>query len=123
MKGGDGVRGSTNLIIRTLKNTSEGKYNTRPPTSPPNLLSLESVRLSGYPVDAVTVQAAGQAAVGRAAHLDCQVGGALYHAASQAGAGVGCNGLDPLSRHKQEREQKEGEMKEHLGGVNREGRR
>ena len=86
----------------------------------PYLLSLEGVRLSRQPVNTVTVQAAGQAAVSRAAHLHSHVAHALHHAAGEAAASAGGDGLNLLARHQEERGDKEGEEDEHSDRLVRE---
>ena len=116
MEDRDGVGSRTNLIISTLKDaTAKDKENINDDKSQsPNLLSLEGITLTGQPVDAVTVQATGQAAVRGATDLDSHIAHALHHATGKAGASVGLDLLHPLSRYQQEREDEEGEHGEHL---------
>ena len=115
MEDRDGVGSRTNLIISTLKDaTAEDKEIIKDDKAQtPNLLSLKGISLAGQPVDAVTVQATGQAAVRGATDLDSHIAHTLHHATGEAGASMGLDLLHPLSRYKEEREE-EGEHGEHL---------
>jgi len=73
---------SSNLIVRTFQEF---------------IGSLKGVRGPREPVDtAVTVQAAGETAVGTAAHLHRQEPHTLHHPAEEAVGGLGGDGIDPL---------------------------